>query len=114
MADRLELRELGPQDAAVVKALAEAGDRTALPPGVPSEPSAVDDRPADVGHRHRRDGGGVHLRMTERSSAQLVGSISLFKTDWEARSSEVGYGGARIGVAVATPARPSSPWRGGR
>ena len=30
--------------------------------------------------------------MAERSSAQLVGSISLFKTDWEARSSEVGYG----------------------
>jgi RimJ/RimL family protein N-acetyltransferase len=92
VADRLELRELGPQDAAVVKALVEAGDRTALPPGVPSEPSAVDDWLADVVHRHRRDGGGVHLIMTERSSAQLVGSISLFKTDWEARSSEVGYG----------------------
>ena len=30
--------------------------------------------------------------MAERSSGELVGSISLFKTDWEARSSEVGYG----------------------
>ena len=58
MADRLELRELGPQDAAVVKALVEAGDRTALPPGVPSEPSAVDDWLADGVHRHRRRAAG--------------------------------------------------------
>ncbi len=35
--------------------------------------------------------------MLERSSGELVGSISLFKTDWEARSSEVGYG-VRLGL----------------
>ena len=47
---------------------------------------------ADGVHRYRREGAGVHLMMAERSSGELVGSISLFKTDWEARSSEVGYG----------------------
>ncbi len=96
MAERLEVREFGPQDAAVVQALVAAGDRTSLPPGAPSEPAEVDAWLADGVHRHRREGAGVHLMMLERSSGELVGSISLFKTDWEARSSEVGYG-VRLG-----------------
>ncbi len=40
-AERLELREFSPQDAAAVNALGEAGDYTALPPGAPSQPSEV-------------------------------------------------------------------------
>jgi RimJ/RimL family protein N-acetyltransferase len=92
VADRLELREFGPQDAATVTTLVEAGDYTALPPGAPTQPSEVGAWLADGVHRHRREGGGVHLMMTERSSAELVGAISLFKTDWQACSSEVGYG----------------------
>jgi RimJ/RimL family protein N-acetyltransferase len=92
VAERLECREFTPRDAATVKALVAAGDHTALPPGVPSQLSEVDAWLADGVHRHRREGGGVHLMMLERSSGELVGSISLFKTDWEARSSEVGYG----------------------
>ena len=92
MADRLEFTEFGPQHAATVKALVEAGDYTALPPGAPSHPSEVDRWLADGVHRHRWEGAGVHLMMAERSSGELVGAISLFKTDWEARSSEVGYG----------------------
>jgi len=90
--ERLELREFGPQDAAVVGALVAAGDRTSLPPGAPSRRPEVGAWLADGVHRHRRDGAGVHLMMAERSSGELVGSISLFKPDWEARSSEVGYG----------------------
>ncbi len=35
--ERLELREFGPQDATVVKALVAAEDRTSLPPGAPSQ-----------------------------------------------------------------------------
>jgi RimJ/RimL family protein N-acetyltransferase len=92
VAERLELREFGPQDAAAVKALVAAGDRTSLSPGAPSQPPEVDAWLADGVHRHRREGGGVHLMMLDRASGELVGSISLFKTDWEARISEVGYG----------------------
>jgi RimJ/RimL family protein N-acetyltransferase len=90
--DRLELREFGPEDAATVTALVLAKDYTSLPPSAPSEPGDVDGWLADGAHRHRREGGGVHLLMLERSSGELVGSISLFKTDWEALNSEVGYG----------------------
>ena len=75
-----------------MKALVAAGDRTSLPPGAPSHRPEVDAWLADGVHRHRWEGAGVHLMMAERSSGELVGSISLFKTDWEARSSEVGYG----------------------
>lgn len=92
VADRLELRECGPRDATAVKALVQAGDYTALPPGVPSRPAEVDGWLADGVHWHRREGGGVHLLMAERSSGDLVGSISLLRTHWETRSSEVGYG----------------------
>jgi RimJ/RimL family protein N-acetyltransferase len=87
VADRLEFTEFGPGDAATVKALVEAGDYTALPPEAPSRPSEVDRWLADGVHRHRQEGAGVHLMMAERSSGELVGAISLFKTDWE-----VGYG----------------------
>jgi RimJ/RimL family protein N-acetyltransferase len=90
--ERLELREFGPQDAAVVKALVAAGDRTSLPPGAPSQRPDVDAWLAEGVHRHRLEGGGVHLMILERASGELVGAISLFRTDWEARSSEVGYG----------------------
>ena len=90
--ERLELREFGPQDATMVKALVAAGDRTSLPPGAPSRRSDVDAWLADGVHRHRLEGGGVHLMILERTPGELVGAISLFKTDWEARSSEVGYG----------------------
>jgi RimJ/RimL family protein N-acetyltransferase len=92
VADRLELREFGPQDAAAVKTVMEDGDLTSLPPGAPSRPSEAGTWLAGGVHRHRREGGGVHLMMLERSSGELIGSISLFRTDWEARSSEVGYG----------------------
>ena len=47
--------------------------------------------------------------MQERASSELVGSVSLFKTDWEARSSEIGSTAyARIGAAWVTRARPSA------
>ena len=91
-AERLEVTEFGPQVADAVRALVAAGDYTALPPGAPSQPPEVDAWLADGVHRHRDEGGGVHLMMQERASGELVGSVSLFKTDWEARSSEIGYG----------------------
>jgi hypothetical protein len=66
VAERLELREFGPQDAVAVKALVAAGDRTSLLPGAPSQLPEVDAWLADGAHRHRREGGGVHLMMLER------------------------------------------------
>jgi hypothetical protein len=42
VADRLELREFGPEDAAAVKTVVEVGDRTSLPPRAPSRLSEVD------------------------------------------------------------------------
>jgi RimJ/RimL family protein N-acetyltransferase len=92
VAHRLEFTEFGPRDAATVKTLVAAGDYTALPPEAPSRSSEVEKWLADGVHRHRQEGAGVHLMMAERSTGELVGAISLFKTDWEARSSEVGYG----------------------
>jgi RimJ/RimL family protein N-acetyltransferase len=91
-AERLDLREFSVRDAAVVKALVKAGDYTALPPGAPSQPSQVHAWLADGLYWFRREGNGVHVLMAERSSGELIGSIGLFKTDWETRSCEVGYG----------------------
>ena len=90
-AERLEVTEFGPQVADAVRAQVAAGDYTALPPGAQSSRRrSTHGWPSR--HRHRGEGGGVHLMMQERASGELVGSVSLFKTNWEARSSEIGYG----------------------
>ena len=59
-AERLEVTEFGPQVADAVRAMVAAGDYTALPPGVPSQPPEVNAWLADGVHRHRREGAGVH------------------------------------------------------
>jgi len=92
IADRLVIRELGPQDVTLVGEVLSAGEPEALSPGTPSQ---AEDHPgwlADGIHRHRRDGGGVHLAMLARGGDRIIGGISLFHTDWEVRSAEIGYG----------------------
>jgi RimJ/RimL family protein N-acetyltransferase len=90
---RLELREYGPGDAALVLALLEAGgEPEALPPGAPADPDAVPGWLADAIGRPRREGTGLHLMMLDSAAGQIVGSIGLFHADWEVRSVEIGYG----------------------
>jgi RimJ/RimL family protein N-acetyltransferase len=92
-ATRLDVREYGPGDAGLVcGVLASGGDPEALPPGAPSDPAEVAGWLADGVHRPHREGTGVHLMMLDRAAMRIVGSISVFHTDWEVRSAEIGYG----------------------
>ena len=91
-ADRLDVREYGPEDAGLVEEVLGVGAPEALPPGTPSEPRDIAGWLADGVHAPRRSGTGVHLMMLDRSGGRIVGSISLFHADWEVRSAEIGYG----------------------
>jgi RimJ/RimL family protein N-acetyltransferase len=104
--DGLEIREFGSQDAVQVAAFVASGDRTALPPGSPGAVCDVDGWLADTVHQRRLDGGGVHLAIVERSTREIVGSVGLRDTDWEAGHSEIGYGvqAGRRGRGYATGA----------
>jgi RimJ/RimL family protein N-acetyltransferase len=101
-----EIREFGSQDAVQVAAFVAAGDRTSLPPGSPDAVDDVDGWLAETVHQRRLGGGGVHLAIVEGSSGEIVGSIGLRNTDWEAGHSEVGYGvqSGRRGRGIATEA----------
>ncbi|MGX6604743.1 GNAT family N-acetyltransferase [Micromonosporaceae bacterium Da 78-11] len=88
----LEIREFGPQDAALVTAFVAADDRTALPPGFPSAVAEVVGWLADGVHRRRLSGDGAHLAIVERSTGRIVGSAGLRETDWAAGRTEIGYG----------------------
>jgi RimJ/RimL family protein N-acetyltransferase len=106
-AARLDLREYGPDDAGLVRALRDSGgEPEALPPGAPADPAEVPRWLADGVHRPRREGLGVHLMMLDRAALRIVGSISLFHADWEIRSAELGYGvrGDERGKGYATEA----------
>jgi RimJ/RimL family protein N-acetyltransferase len=88
-ADRLDVREFTWRDAAAVRAVTEP---EALPPGAPEDPANIPAWLTEGVHLLRRSGQGVHLGMFERSTGNLVGAISVFRTDWEVRSAEIGYG----------------------
>jgi RimJ/RimL family protein N-acetyltransferase len=92
-AERLDIREYGPDDAGLVaEALRSAEPEGALPPGAPSQPEGIAEWLAEGVHAPRRSGSGVHLMMLDRTGNRIVGSISLFHADWEVRSAETGYG----------------------
>jgi RimJ/RimL family protein N-acetyltransferase len=105
-ADRLDIREYGPHDAAHVEAVLRLGEPEALPPGGPSQPQDIAGWLADGVHGPRNAGTGVHLMMLDRAADTIVGSISLFHADWEVRSAEIGYGvrGDERGKGYATEA----------
>ena len=88
----LVIREFGSQDAVQVAAFVATGDRTALPPGSPGAVGDVDGWLAETVHQRRSDGEGVHLAMVEGATGEIVGSIGLRDTDWEAGRTEIGYG----------------------
>jgi RimJ/RimL family protein N-acetyltransferase len=91
-ADRLDIRELGPDDAGLVREVVSVGALEALPPGSPARPEGIGGWLADGVHAPRRSGSGVHLMMLDRMAGRIVGGISLFHADWEVRSAEIGYG----------------------
>lgn len=88
---RLVLRPFHPDDADQVKKIIKMGAHpTALPPGAPAHPAGVGAWLAHGVHELWRSGQGIHLAM--RADGGIVGSISLFRADWDARTAEVGYG----------------------
>jgi RimJ/RimL family protein N-acetyltransferase len=91
-ADRLDIREYGPGDVDLAGELLSGGEPQALPPGAPTSAGDLPAWLADGVHQPRRAGNGVHLMMLDRAADRIVGSISLFHTDWEIRAAEFGYG----------------------
>jgi RimJ/RimL family protein N-acetyltransferase len=88
----LEIREFESRDAVQVAALVATGDRTALPPGSPESAAGVEEWLAKTVHQRRLDGEGVHLVMIDRAAGEIVGSTGLRDVNWEAGSTEIGYG----------------------
>jgi RimJ/RimL family protein N-acetyltransferase len=88
---RLDLREFSADDLGLVREVAEAGEREALPTGVPTCRDELDEWFANGMHLGGR-GTAVHLMMLDRACGRMVGSISAFHADWEVRSAEIGYG----------------------
>ncbi|GAA2401636.1 GNAT family N-acetyltransferase [Nonomuraea africana] len=88
--DRLVLRPFLPGDADAIRAAVRAGHRF-LPPGAPGHVAAVADWLSAGVHELQRSGFGLHLAMVD-DQERVVGAISLFRTQWGAGVTEVGYG----------------------
>ncbi|MBO3750955.1 GNAT family N-acetyltransferase [Streptosporangiaceae bacterium NEAU-GS5] len=89
--ERLVLRPFRRDDARRVRRVLDQGEYgTALPPGAPGHPSGIAQWLSDGVHELRRSGQGIHLAM--ETGGEIVGAISLFKTQWGAGTTEVGYG----------------------
>lgn len=88
--DRLTLRAFHPEDADRITTIVEAGHRF-LPPGAPGQAAGVAAWLATGVHELQRSGQGVHLAMVD-GDGRIVGAISLFRTQWSAGITEVGYG----------------------
>jgi RimJ/RimL family protein N-acetyltransferase len=99
---RLDLREFGRGDAGLVGELVTAGEPEALPPGGPAAPGEVDLWLSAQKVSTTR----IDLMMLDRAENRIVGGISLYRTDWNVRSAEVGYGvrGDARGRGYATEA----------
>jgi RimJ/RimL family protein N-acetyltransferase len=87
---RLDLREIGADDLALLREVGAAAPE-ALPPGVPSTPDELAKWFADSMYAAPRDT-AVHMIMLDRASGEMVGAIGVFHADWEVRSAEIGYG----------------------
>lgn len=91
--ERLVLRPFGIDDAAGLIEVIRAGEDF-LPPNFPgvleAEPIAWFLR--EGVHKVQRFGLGIHLAATDRGTGDLLGTIGLFKVNWEHLTSEVGYG----------------------
>ena len=94
-AERLCIREFGPDDDGLVREVLQSGGwlplSTALvePDGYPAD---VDWWLTDAVHEPRRDRTGLNLMMLARGEDRIVGWIYLTGLDTYARSAEIGYG----------------------
>lgn len=88
--DRLTLRPFHQDDAARIRTIVESGIRF-LPPGAPAQVSAIGPWLATGVHELRHSGQGVHLAMVDDED-RIVGALSLFRTQWGAGTTEIGYG----------------------
>ncbi|TMQ91914.1 GNAT family N-acetyltransferase [Actinomadura soli] len=91
--ERVVLRPFSLDDAPGLIEVIRAGEDF-LPPSFPgvleAEPIAWFLR--EGVHKVQRYGLGVHLAVTGRDTGDLLGTIGLFKVNWEHLTSEVGYG----------------------
>ncbi|MFG2090457.1 MULTISPECIES: GNAT family N-acetyltransferase [unclassified Spirillospora] len=91
--ERLVLRPFGIDDAPALIEVIRAGEDF-LPPNFPgvleADPIAWFLR--EGVHKVQRFGLGIHLAATDRDTGDLLGTIGLFKVNWEHLTSEVGYG----------------------
>lgn len=91
--ERLVLRPFRLDDAAGLIEVIRAGEDF-LPPNFPTaleaEPIAWFLR--EGVHKVQRFGLGVHLAAIGRETGELLGTIGLFRVNWEHLTSEVGYG----------------------
>ncbi|GAA3216376.1 GNAT family protein [Actinocorallia longicatena] len=109
----LVIGAFGPGDLPGLTAMIESGDGDAgLPPSAPLETAALERWLESEAEEFRRSGGGIHLAIRTAGGVHL-GGMSLYKTDWAARTVQVGYGlrtSAR-GRGHATEAlRAVAPW----
>ena len=88
--ERLVLRPFGPGHAPQVRAIVAAGAASFLPPGAPGHLAGVDQWLNHGVHEPLRSGDGIHLAI--EAAGELVGAVSLFKTQWGAGTTEIGYG----------------------
>lgn len=79
-----------------------AGEPEALPPAGPSDVGKVELWLAAGRNRESR----LDLMMLDRAEDRIVGSISLYRPDWDVRAAVVGYGvrGDARGKGYATEA----------
>ncbi|MFI0411237.1 GNAT family N-acetyltransferase [Actinomadura sp. 3N508] len=112
--ERVVLRTFGLDDAAGLIEVIRAGEDF-LPP---SFPTVLEAEPiawflSEGVNKVQRYGLGIHLAVTGRDGGDLLGTIGLFKVNWEHLTSEVGYGlrPAARGHGYATEAlRLISEW----
>ncbi|TDD24849.1 N-acetyltransferase [Actinomadura sp. KC06] len=105
--ERVVLRPFGLDDAPGLIEVIRA-EEDFLPP---SFPTVLEAEPiawflSEGVHKFQRYGLGIHLAVVGRNTGDLLGTIGLFKVNWEHLTSEVGYGmrPAARGRGLATEA----------
>ncbi|WP_242905325.1 GNAT family N-acetyltransferase [Actinomadura terrae] len=90
---RLVLRPFGLDDAADVIEVIRAGEDF-LPPNFPTvlEAEPIAWFLQEGIHNVQRLGLALHLAVTDRETSRLLGTIGLFRLDWNHLTCEVGYG----------------------
>lgn len=94
-AERLDIREFGPDDTGLVREVLDSGGwlplSTALvePEGYPAD---VDWWLTDAVQEPRRERTGLNLMMLNRNGGRIAGWIYLTDVDSYARCAEIGYG----------------------